>query len=88
MSTVFCPTCGDDVDPRHSGCGRADCPYRDPELPIEHVPGHHDVVEEKEEEKPKVKSKKEMLDDLNEYGRKVDAGENPPNKPPLPWKKH
>lgn len=89
MSEVFCTRCGYEVDPQHSGCGRADCPYRDPELPIEHVPGHHEIAEDVTEEKPREESRREKFGKWEEYGREIDAGENPKRpQPPPPWKKH
>lgn len=89
MSEVFCVKCGDNVDPQHSGCGRADCPYKDAEVPTEHVPRRHDVADSAEEEKPKEESRSEKFGKWEEYGREIDAGENPTRpQPKAPWKRY
>lgn len=82
MSEVFCPLCGDNIDPNHSGCGRADCPYKDSDVPTEHI-----GPENKETEK-ETPINRDPWGFWEEYGNAIDAGEAPQGQKPVPpWKK-
>lgn len=84
MPNVFCTLCGDNVDPSHSGCGRDDCPYRDIDVPSEHVGTE---VHDEKVEKPKSRAQK--FGEFESWGNEYDlTGEMPKEeKPPFPWKK-